>query len=71
MEVTNRDAKSGRLEVSVTVDRATLPWTAERCETEETALLRTRFALDDGVHPPVIFSTEQPWACKKGKLATP
>jgi hypothetical protein len=71
VEVTNRDVKSGRLAVSLSVNRARLPQTARACETGGTALLRTRIELDDGIHPPVTFSVERPWTCNRSRLATP
>ena len=71
MGVTNRDVKTGRLAVSLTVNRAALPRTARACKAGGPALFRTRFALDDGIHAPVSFDVEQLWACNRSRLRTP
>jgi hypothetical protein len=71
VEVTNRDVKTGRLAVSLTVHGAAMPETAEGCERGATAVLRTRFVLDDRVNTPVAVNVEQPWKCNRSRLATP
>ena len=71
VEVTNRDVKTGKLQVSLTVDRAAMPEAAQGCATGDTAVLRTRFIIDDGVHPPVPFNVEQPWRRNQSRLKTP
>jgi len=69
--VTNRNVATGELQVSLTVNRAALPETAQGCAVDATAVLRTRFVLDDGIHPPVPFNVEQPWRCNQSRLKTP
>ena len=70
VEVRSRDAKSGLMEFSITVDRDSMPVRPSRCVGSHTQL-RTSFTLDDDSGQPLVVDATLPWQCRANELRFP
>src|SRR5262249_42897363 len=69
-EVKVRDAKTGLMEATIKVDRATIPGGPASCASGTTRL-RTSFSLEASGSAPVTLDVTLPWRCVGTELKTP
>ena len=72
VELKNKDATTGLVEFSVTVDRDSMPARPARCAGSPSHTeLRTSFTLSDGLSPLLSVEATLPWQCRGNELRMP
>ena len=72
VEVKTRDAETGLMEFSISVDRDSMPVGPARCAgSPSRTSLRTSFTLDDGSGQPLVVDATLPWRCRNSELRLP
>jgi hypothetical protein len=72
VEIKTRDAKKGLMELSITVDRDSMPARPSRCSGSPSRTnLRTSLTVSDGLSELLTIEATLPWQCRGNELRLP